>query len=265
MLNKIHLIHHTHYDIGFTDQPEEVIRHQLHFLDQALRLCENNPAYKWTIESGMLLREWMKSRSCELQERMIRQLQAGRMTVGALDMQLLTEVATFPELVESIRRTTEMGRKYGFPVDTAILDDVGGLAGELPAAMEACGVPYLILGTGSCQTELPWANLPYLFYLRSKSGSRILVWNLGCDRNESSSESKVPYAGYSEAAIYLGYNSFAEELKEFDLGVELKLKHPETGEIMDAGTIYSLLADRLERNGYPYDELLIQYGGDNRQ
>ena len=179
MIEKIYLIPHTHFDIGFTDQTEEVVRQQLHFLDQALRYCENDPDFRWTIESGMLLREWMQSRPAALQERMLAQLRNGRMEVMALDMQLLTEVASFPELVENVRRSTDLGRKYGFPVETAILDDLGGIAGEMPAAMNHCGIKYLILGTGSCQTEIPWADLPYLFYLRSRSGGRILIWNLG--------------------------------------------------------------------------------------
>ena len=34
MIKKIHLIHHTHFDIGFTDLAEEVISQQLHALDQ---------------------------------------------------------------------------------------------------------------------------------------------------------------------------------------------------------------------------------------
>lgn len=75
------------------------------------------------------------------------------------------------------RAPVELGKKYGFPVKCAILDDIGGFAGELPRLMNEAGLRYLIAGTGAFQTELPWADLPHLFYLKSKSGGRILVWN----------------------------------------------------------------------------------------
>ena len=61
MLKEIYLIHHTHYDIGFTDLPDEVERRQLNYLDEAVRLAEADPAFHWTIESGALLRNYLES------------------------------------------------------------------------------------------------------------------------------------------------------------------------------------------------------------
>ncbi len=261
---KVHLVHHTHFDIGFTDQPEEVVRQQLLYLDQALRLCEGDSAYRWTIESGRLLREWLASRPQSLRERLLALLREGRMELAALDMQILTETATFSELVANTRSCTQLGREYGFPVKTAILDDIGGLAGEMPTALNDCGVQYLILGTSSCQTEVPWADLPYLFWLRSRAGGRLLVWNLGCDRQEPSTDSKLPYAGYGEGAMYLGYHAFPEYLGELDIGVFCCLAGEEREAPMSTRQAFGLLEERLKRNGYPYDEILLQYGGDNR-
>ena len=188
MLKQIHLIHHTHYDIGFTDLPDEVERQQLTYLDEAVRLAENDPEYCWTIESALLLRNYLESRPQTMVNRLLNLLRKGQLEVAAFDMQMLSETASFPELLENVMRSVRLGKQYDFPVECAILDDIGGFAGELPGLMNEAGLRYLIAGCGAFQTELPWADLPHLFYLESKGGGKILVWNLGNDRKENSCE-----------------------------------------------------------------------------
>ena len=114
MIKKIHMIHHTHYDIGFTDLPDEVVKQQLLYLDEAVELAENDPDYCWTIESGSLLRNYLEYRPAAQAERLLRLLRQGRFEVAALDMQQLTETVSFPELMANVSRTAELGKKYGF-------------------------------------------------------------------------------------------------------------------------------------------------------
>ena len=263
-IRKIHLVHHTHFDVGFTDMPEEVQRQQLHYLDQAIRYCQENPKYRWTIESGLLVRNYLACRPKEACERLIEFLRNGQLEVGAFDMQMLTETASFGELLANVSRPAELGKRYGFPVECAILDDIGGIAGELPALMNAAGIRYLLAGVGACQAELPWAELPHAFYLRSRSGGKILVWNLGIDRTEPSTDSKHPYAVYGMGAVYLGYRGFECLLNERDLGITFRLPEEKDGKLYSLEEVFAILLQRLERENYPFDEILLQYGGDNR-
>ena len=113
MLEKIYVIHHTHYDIGFTDLPDEVERQQLVYLDEAVRLGEADPDYCWTIESGYLLRNYLDFRPAEQSERLLNLLRKGQFEVAAYDMQQLTECASFAELAANCSRSAELGRKYG--------------------------------------------------------------------------------------------------------------------------------------------------------
>ena len=263
-IRKIHLVHHTHFDIGFTDMPEEVQRQQLHYLDQAIRYCQQNPKYRWTIESGRLVRNYLDCRPKDACDRLIVFLRNGQLEVGAFDMQMLTETASFGELLANCSRPAALGKKYGFPVECAILDDIGGIAGELPAFMNASGIRYLLAGVGACQAELPWAELPHAFYLRSKSGGKVLVWNLGIDRTEHSTDSKYPYAVYGMGAIYLGYKGFEFLLNEKDLGISFRFPEEKDGKLYSLKDVFHILLNRLERENYPFDEILLQYGGDNR-
>lgn len=263
-MKKIYMIHHTHYDIGFTDLPDEVERQQLLYLDEAVELAEADPDYRWTIESGSLLRNYLDYRPKSQTGRLLRQLREERIEVAAFDMQQLTETVSFPELMANVSRTKELGDRYGFPVNCAILDDIGGWTGELPRMMNLAGIRYLIAGCGAFQTELPWANLPHLFYLTGKSGGRILVWNLGNDRNAVSSESLFGFPVYGMASVYLGYRSFPEFFGEYDLGVKMPMHGDTPEKPLTAKEVYQILDNRLKQENYPYDEVLLQYGGDNR-
>ena len=264
MLEKIFLIHHTHYDIGFTDLPDEVVQQQLLFLDEAVRLGEADHDYCWTIESGALLCNYLDFRPQKQAERLLNLLRSGQFEVGAFDKQLLTEVASFAELQENCLRTVKLGRKYGFAVQTAILDDIGGLASETPTLLNNAGIRYLIAGCGAFQTELPWANLPHLFYLQCKSGGRILVWNLGNDRNEVSCNAKHPYAVYGMASIFLGYRNYPELLGIHDLGIDSSMPEDNCEHRLSGKEVFDIFKDRLQKEKYPYSEILMQYGGGNR-
>ena len=264
MIKKIFMIHHTHYDIGFTDLPDEVVRQQLTYLDEAVELGEKDPAYCWTLESGSLLRNYLEYRPARQAERLLRLLQTRQFEVAAFDMQTLTETLSFPELFANVNRIAALGKKYNFPVECAILDDIGGWTTELPSVMNVAGIRYLIAGCGAFQTELPWAELPHLFYLTDKSGGRILVWNLGNDRQAVSCESLYPFPVYGMASIFMGYRAFPEFFGEYDLGVKMPM-HGDTEEHkLTAKEVYNILENRLEREKYPYEEVLFQYGGDNR-
>ena len=260
MLKKIYLCHHTHFDIGFTDLPQEVVEQQMRHLDLAVRLCEQDQDYRWVIESGSLVAEYLASRPQVAQQRLLTLLRQGWMEVGALHHQQLTETAGFAELQANASLTAALGQEHGFPVECAILDDIGGFSGALPAVLNEAGVRYLVAGVGSFQAELPWASLPHLFYLDGTVGGRLLVWNLGIDRTEPSDQSSHPFAVYGMGGYYLGYRAFDEYLGKLDMGIapdKLAASH-------SAREMLALLEERLQRENYPYEEILLQYGGDNR-
>ena len=264
MIKKIYLVHHTHFDIGFTDLAEEVLSQQLFYLDQGIRYCEKDPEYHWTIESGYLVRQYLENRPEEMQKRLIRLLQNGQMEVGAFEMQTLTEPASFAELLANLKHPVELGAKYNYPVETVILDDIGGFAGELPRFMNEAGLRYFIAGVGVFQTELPWADLPHAFYMKSKSGGRILVWNLGNDRSEISCEAKYAAPVYGVGSIYLGYHGMPEFIGVRDMGINYLLHGEDAEKPFSTKECWQILEKRLEKENYPYEEILLQYGGDNR-
>ncbi len=262
MIKKIFMVHHTHMDIGYTDQPLEVMDQQLCFLDKAVALCREHAGFRWTIESAYLLRDYMRNRPPEAAEAVFDCLRRGQMELMAFEMQPLTELFDADGLYNSVRWAVELGREKGFPVKCAMLDDIGGFAGYTPSVLSASGVRYLVAGVGAVQVFLPWADLPHLFYLRDRGGKQILVWNLGIDRR------KVPQEMGALLAVYgLGANFvILPHLKYFQAGADRQVE----AEGSAANTIippyekYREFETRLEAENYPYEEVLLQYGGDNR-
>ena len=263
-LKKIYLIHHTHFDIGFTDLPQEVWQQQERHLDNAVAIAERDKDFRWTIESGSLLRKYLNDRNEIQQQQIIRLLQEKRFELQGFDMQSLTETLSFAELTANLSRPAMLGRKYNFPVECATLDDIGGFTGALPKILNEYGIRYLILGVGACQAELPWADLPHLFYLKNRNGGKVLAWNLGIDRQEESCNSKYPYAVYGLAANYFGYRAFPELLGIKDMGINFYLNGEDRDNPLKYEEMFEILCQRLERENYPYSEIMLQYGGDNR-
>ncbi len=262
MIKKIFLVHHTHMDIGYTDQPAEVLDQQLRFLDAAIALGGRDSRFHWTIESAYLLKDYLRNRQPEAVEALFRLLRNGQFELGAFEVQPLTELMTQPELIESVGFAAAIGRKEGFPVENAMLNDIGGFAAMLPSALASQGVRFLTCGVGAFQVFLPWARLPHLFHWEDAGGKRLLVWNLGIDRDGTPWDSRELMAVYGMGANFV----IQPYLRYFELGtdrqVELEGEKKAMTEPPDAP--FRRLEARLEHEHYPYEEIMLQYGGDNR-
>ena len=250
MIKKVYLVHHTHFDIGYTDLPEEVVQQHVCNIDQAIRLAHENPAFRWTLESGSFVEYYLSRRSPEAGEALLALLRNGQFEVEALNMQMLTETAGSAELVRNVSITVESGRKHGYKVETAMLDDIGGYAAYLPSILSQYGVKYFVAGVGACQSYPPWAMLPHLFYHAAPDGRRMLVWNLGIDR-VLPPEQAENMAVYCQGMIYLMWPMLVGGSVSDDNFVDEAEEH------------WKRLVTRLEREGYPYEELLLQAGLDN--
>ena len=266
MLKEIFLVHHTHMDVGYTDLPLEVMDQHVRHMDAALDLCERHAGtetpYFWTCESALLVQDYLACRPAPQRGRLLKALCEGWIELQAFLTQPLTELASGEELIECVAYAARLGRREKFPVECGMIDDIGGYAGRLPSVLAGCGVAYLVAGVGGFQVHLPWADLPHLFYLEDKAGARVLMWNLGVDRHKPPQQMATLYAVYGLGLLNL-VGPYKQELMRKDWrGVEIDLaRAPVAG---SARQQFAALAARLEAEKYPYSEILLQYGGDNR-
>ena len=126
------LVHHSHFDIGYTDLQGRVITEQLAYLDDALRLAEADAgdgpaAFRWSVESIWVLREWIARRRPETVERFMAQVRAGTIEIAALPFNLHTETCSTEELYGLLRYACEISHAVRAGVPGRVPDGCSGL------------------------------------------------------------------------------------------------------------------------------------------
>jgi hypothetical protein len=227
----VYLLPHSHVDIGYTDiQPEVERVHRAH-LAQALELCRKTANYplgarfKWNSEVAWPVDSYLHHVSAEKRQQLIDAVRAGQLEVHALYANELLGLCRPEELLRLMQSGTALGRRCGVRVEAAMITDTPGCPWGMVPAMAQAGVKYCALGMN----------------FGHRIGRAMTAWEdkpfywLAPDRR-----AKVlcwtPFMGYA-----IGMT-----------GYKLQQQLPEH------------LA-QLERNGYPYDIVQLQWcvGADN--
>lgn len=131
-IHSIYLIHHTHTDIGYTNDQPIVWDLNTRFIDEAIMLAEKHAdhdsdgAFRWTIETTCGLQEWLRYASPEQIERLQTLERMGRIEIMALFAHLTPLVDT-DQLMESLQYLQVLRKDYGFTVRHAMNCDVNGV------------------------------------------------------------------------------------------------------------------------------------------
>ncbi len=222
----IYLVEHAHTDIGYTRPQTEILPDHLRYIDYALDFCDQTDSlpddarFRWTCETSWAVREYLKTRPPAQVERLKRRVAEGRIELTGLFLNSsdLADEATIAATLQPIREF----RNAGFPVKTAMQDDINGVPWCLVDYLSGSGIEYLNMGQNDSRALKPF-DKPTTFWWESPSGNRILV-----NRPEH----------------YMWGNS---------LGI---LSAPETF----GKALFRHLQD-ITTKGYPYDQYAIQFSG----
>ncbi|MGW5733596.1 MULTISPECIES: glycoside hydrolase family 38 N-terminal domain-containing protein [Streptomyces] len=182
----LHLVHHSHLDIGYTDPQGRVLAEHLSFLDSCLELTratDDWPAasrFRWCVESLWSFRQWADARPAEQVDAFVRRVREGRIELTALPFNLHTETCSTDELHELLRLAHDVRERYGVEFTSAMQTDVPGAVVGLVDALSAAGVKYLSVAHNWAGRSVPHLvggeKLPRLFRWRAPSGNSVLVW-----------------------------------------------------------------------------------------
>ena len=182
----VHLIHHSHFDFGYTDRQTEVFAAQRSYLDSALDLIDetadwpDEARFRWNSEALWAITDWRRQRPAAQMDRLVRAVKAGSIGLSALPYNLHTDVCSTDELHELLRDARRLRDELGIPFTCAMQTDVPGQVAGLPDALQEVGAKYLSVAhnwAGRSQPHTMGAlNLPRLFRWRSLAGSEVLVW-----------------------------------------------------------------------------------------
>ncbi|WP_169514880.1 glycoside hydrolase family 38 C-terminal domain-containing protein [Humibacter albus] len=182
----IHLIHHSHFDFGYTDRQTEVFAAQRSYVDSALDLIDetagwpDDARFRWNSEALWAISDWRKQRPEQQMERLVRAVKAGSIGLSALPYNLHTDVCSTDELHELLRDARRLRDEFGISFTSAMQTDVPGQVAGLPDALQEVGVKYLSVAHNWAGRSQPHTsgglNLPRLFRWRSLAGNEVLVW-----------------------------------------------------------------------------------------
>lgn len=223
----IYLAQHAHTDIGYTRPQTEILPEHLRFIDFALDYCDQTDAYpeearfRWTCETSWPVENYLNFRPEKQVERLLKRIQEGRIEVTGLYLNMSDLYDE--DLLKATLTPISVFKKLGIPVRTAMQDDVNGVAWCLPQMLKKEGVNYLIMGQNDHRAQKPF-DIPTLFWWESPGGERILTF-----RGE-----------HYMHGNFLGI--LTPEISSFEKSLFYYLKN-------------------LQANGYPWDELGLQFSG----
>jgi hypothetical protein len=149
----LHLLPHSHVDIGYSDPQPEVERKQWKNLHDAVELGRKTASYppearfKWNVEGLWSVESYLQQASSRDREAFLAAVRGGTIALQANDTNLLTGLATPEELRRWTAGSRRLRARYGLgPMPTAMHSDIPGLSWTSVAALAEAGVRYFSSG-----------------------------------------------------------------------------------------------------------------------
>jgi len=152
-IREIHLLPHSHVDIGYSDPQPEVERKQWKNLRDAVDLARKTAAYpvearfKWNVEGLWSVESYLKQASSADRQAFVDAVKAGSIGMQANYTNVLTGLMTPEELRHWTDAARQLQAVYGFgPMRSAMHSDIPGVSWTVVAALAQAGVRYFSSG-----------------------------------------------------------------------------------------------------------------------
>lgn len=178
---KIYVVFKTHFDIGYTELAEEVIRrYGSKMLGDVVNTCEGTQKfdeghrYVWTMAAWPLIQS-LKPEIAESEyiARAKELLKQGQIAWHALPYTTHTEFCGLEEFIRGMYFSRELSEEYGIWPVSAKMTDVPGHTWILPSLLYKAGIKFLHLG---CNPGCMPPDVPRLFFWEGPDGNRVLTF-----------------------------------------------------------------------------------------
>jgi hypothetical protein len=232
----VHLVLHSHTDLGFTAPVSDVARLHNDNTDRAIAYCRETAhlpeglRFKWTCEVTWQVQNYIRDRRPDQVAALMDLVRTGAIGIGAMYSGELTGLLGHEEAVRCFAYAGYLRRRYGVPCDSAMLCDVPGCTAGLVQIMAKSGIRALIVADNNFAAPfLPRTDLPRPFIWTGSDNSEVICWF-----------TDHPFYAYVEGEYY--------------------------GFLENRGKVEHMLGEKLlslEQQGYPHDRFQIQYAFDN--
>ncbi|OQP63893.1 hypothetical protein A3860_23465 [Niastella vici] len=176
----IWVVFKTHFDLGYTDLPENVFkRYREEMMDNALKVIENNATlppekhFAWTVSGWPLQAQILgPQQTPERKARIEKAIRSGALAVHGLPFTTHTESLDYEDLVRGMGFSSTVARKYRLPLPiSAKMTDVPSHSWIMPSLLKQAGIRFLQLG---CNDASQYPRFPELFWWEGADGSKVL-------------------------------------------------------------------------------------------
>jgi glycosyl hydrolase family 38 len=247
-IRTIYVMPSSHWDLGFTAPPEEVLPKLKPHIDEVIANAKRDPEFRWTIESVWQIREWLARTSDPQQIKdFVDLVNKGQIQVSAVFGSMHTEFMGEEQLNRIVYDMKDLEKRLGIKTDFAMMDDVPGFTLRLPQILARSGVHYFVNGSNlflAGGTSLNPGQVP--FYWQSPDGSRVLTW-----------QTQSRFGGYTEAFADYYLDPAAREPYTKEHFYPKEWERLPKMEIVQRGV--DKLLDKYAKAGYSYDAVLLLY------
>lgn len=149
---KIHLIHHSHNDIGYSHLQSEVERIQNNNIWKALDLIDRTKDYPkdsrfvWNIESLWAVENFLGIANETDKQRFFAAVRSGSIALSANYANILTGLCTPEEMHWIVEYADSLRKWYDLPITMAMQTDIPGMSWSMVDAYAAHGIRHLSQG-----------------------------------------------------------------------------------------------------------------------
>ncbi|QOR71023.1 hypothetical protein IM660_01525 [Ruania alkalisoli] len=205
----VHLIPHSHTDLGYTSPRAEVARAHADFLREVVRACRSTPTYRWQMENFWQLEQFLATAGSEQVDELAALLRSGQVG-GSASYLNLTEVIDAVTLDSVTARATDWFAAHAQPLRTALTADINGYSWGYADILARHGVQHLFSSIHAHHGLAPGGRDQRAFWWEGPTGGRVLAWvaphyqlgnDLGfCPRGAMSYTIRDAYDGHGASA-----------------------------------------------------------------
>ncbi|NQU54133.1 MAG: hypothetical protein HQ522_16515 [Bacteroidetes bacterium] len=192
----------THFDLGFTDLPENVFnRYRVEMMEKSLDVIEKNAQqspekrFSWTVAGWPLQAQILGPlQTLDRKSRIEKAIKEGSLVVHGLPFTTHTESLDYEDLVRGLGYSSAVNRTYGLPMTiSAKMTDVPSHSWVLPTLLNHAGIKFLQLG---CNPASQYPRFPELFWWEGPDGSKILCHYTALYGSDIKPTENWPYKNY---------------------------------------------------------------------
>jgi alpha-mannosidase len=188
----VYVLPHSHHDLGYTDLQANVEEKQIRNITRGIELARKTASYPegsrfvWNLEVLWGADLYMQRSSEDAKAELIEAVRKGWIGLNGSYANELTGLCRPEELLQLFRYGTQLGKRCGVPVDSAMMSDVPGFSWGTVTAMSQAGIRYFSAAPNYFDRigtfMVTWQDKP--FWWVSPSGKeKVLFW--------------VPWTGYA--------------------------------------------------------------------